>query len=179
MTDTTRYLIARDGAGNIIAKRATLGYHDYKFATSAGTFHSRRDLVPTGKIAWPVEEISAAEYRKLVKAKTDDPLRLQAQVDRLLKRRHMARESLAEAHRCSALNVSDLPRREVERGWNGRMITEYQVGDKWVPGWSLEPEHLARHTGWCERNLAEVEKSLANYEKRLATALRKAAKVEG
>jgi hypothetical protein len=179
---TTRYLVAKDSLGRIVAKRATLGFHDYKFATKHGSFHSRLDLVPAGTPALPVEEITAAEYRKLVAAKTEDPARLQRRVDMLRReithhQTYIARlVAIQEAYlwgklekHVRQLTAYNPPREQEEVLVPGELTSNGKA--QW---WSLGEFSLTTVT-WARSRLEKAEKSLAAYEKRLARALKKAA----
>lgn len=172
----TYYLIAKNEAGQLVAKRASLSRH-YAYATARGTFHSRLDLVPAGQKAYKVEEISAAEYRALVKAVTDAPDRLR---DRLAKAEksvahYTARIARAEAR--ARVDVSSLPRRERAVEWSpGRTIVELEHEGEWHPAWTFEADRIADDIRTARHWLKEAERSVANTRKRLAAAERKAAK---
>jgi hypothetical protein len=169
----TQYLIAKDTDGKVVAKRATLGHHSYKFATRSGSFHTRRDLVPAGVTAFPVQEISAAEYRALVRAKTEDVARLRQAVANAERKAASYPPWIAELELLASLDPATLPTRVVDNG-SYPPLTQYQVGDVWHLIYSFEraAENLASVRRWQ----AEADKTLANYRKRLAAAERKAAK---
>lgn len=176
---TTRYIIARDAAGTIIAKRSTLGHHDYKFATRRGTFHSRRDLVPAGQEAFPVVEITAAEFRALAKAETDSVERLGSMLMRA--EANVAgwrRTVMTQEHRLT-LDVATLPTREVENRYSSGTRTEVLVGDEWLPAWMMERERLQAELDRNRRSLINAEKSTENTRKRLIAAQRREAKEQG
>lgn len=171
----TYYLIAKNEAGQIVAKRASQST-PYAYATARGTFHSRADLVPAGQKAYKVEQISAAEYRALVKAETDAPDRLRDRVARIERNAASYTAQIARAEERLNLDHAALPRRERKSDWSDRVWTELQVGEEWIPSWALEPDRLSNEIARLQVRLAECNKALAATQKRLAAAERKAAK---
>ena len=171
----TLYLIARDATGKIVAKRSTTRT-GYQFATSKGTFHARRDLVPVGAVAYPVEEISAAEFRALSMKKTDS-------VEALTRKVESARASLQQSEESLARNVERLHAVEA-----GEIPTETRTYDAYTPprtvvgfvfpgeDWICTLDTLQRNVASSRHWLERSRKTLTNYEKRLAAAQRKAAK---
>lgn len=170
----TYYLIAKNEAGQIVAKRVSQS-RAYAYATVRGTFHSRLDLVPAGQKAYKVEEIPAAEYRALVKAGTDAPDRLRLRLAKAEKSVEHYTARIARAEARARADVSALPRRERTIEWSrDRTIVEYE--GEWHPAWTFEPDRIADDISSARHWLAEAEKSVASTRKRLAAAERKAAK---
>lgn len=174
----THYLIAKNEAGQIVAKRAS-DSRPYAYATARGTFHSRLDLVPVGQKAYKVEEISAAEFRALAMAQTDT-------VDRLRKLVEQAQGWVESSERSVANNVERLRAAEAgeiplgTRTYNmasgPKEVEGFMFSDEYYHGHPVRLETLEANLANSEHNLRLAQTRLANSRKRLATAERKAAK---
>jgi hypothetical protein len=174
----TVYLIARDAGGTIIAKRSTTNL-DYQFATSKGTFHRRRDLVPQGLIAWPVEAITAAEYRALTMAKTDTVDRLRKLVDQAQGWVENSERAVArDTERLRAAEAGEIPlgTRTYDAYLVPKVVEGFMFADGFSHGHPVSLETLKSNLRSSEHNLRLAQTRLANSRKRLATAERKAAK---
>lgn len=175
----TYYLIAKDEAGAIIATRASQS-RPFAFATRQGTFHSRRDLVPAGQKAYPVEQISGPEFRALTRAKTEAPDLLRKKLAGAEKGLAGNRQTLAKLEHMASLDATLLPSRTVEvtayrPDHPSRFQVECLYEGEWVRDYIIKqaPENADRF----RRYVAESETRVANLRKRLAAAERRAVAV--
>lgn len=177
----TYYLIAKNEAGQIVAKRASQS-RPYDFATARGTFHSRLDLVPAGQKAYKVEQITAAEFRALSMAQTDTVDRLRELVEKAQNWVEGSERAVArDAERLRAAEAGEIPLgTRTYTAYNPPKVVEgFMFSDDFSHGHPVRLESLKSNLRSSEHNLRLAQTRLANSRKRLATAERKAAKVEG
>jgi hypothetical protein len=173
----TYYLIAKNEAGEIVAKRASEST-PYAYATARGTFHSRLDLVPAGQKAYKVQEITAAEFRALAKAKTDSPDRLRELVESARGWVANQEQSVARnAERLRAAQAGEIPvgTRTYNMASGPKVIEGFMFPGEEQYGHPVPLETLEGNLRNSQENLKVGQTRLANSLKRLAAAERKAA----